>query len=91
MTEKCALCGREEKLLEHHASYEPEKTVRICKSCHWKVTRQIRDRGGRKLCGVCGKHFTSNEGGVCWSCTHEKKTWWGMEQGDNKVKIWEGG
>jgi len=34
---ECASCGSEENLQEHHLSYGPEVTVRICKDCHNKV------------------------------------------------------
>lgn len=36
MTE-CIECGSVENLDEHHTSYEPEKTVILCRACHQSV------------------------------------------------------
>lgn len=33
----CEICEAREKRIEHHISYEPEKTILICKSCHNKI------------------------------------------------------
>jgi len=34
----CIECGeKNKKLLNHHVSYEPEETVKLCYSCHRKV------------------------------------------------------
>jgi hypothetical protein len=35
---KCSYCKRDfnkRDLLEHHESYRPEKTIKVCKSCHF--------------------------------------------------------
>jgi len=35
MAEECELCGdAAEWLDDHHISYDPERTVRVCRSCH---------------------------------------------------------
>lgn len=36
MTE-CVECGDTENIDQHHTSYEPEKTVPLCRSCHRQV------------------------------------------------------
>jgi hypothetical protein len=33
----CPLCRRSMDLLIHHISYIPEKTIEICKGCHWGI------------------------------------------------------
>lgn len=30
----CEICKKDKKLVQHHLSYEPEKTVGICQRCH---------------------------------------------------------
>ncbi|MFX1470849.1 MAG: hypothetical protein ACFFB8_19590 [Promethearchaeota archaeon] len=35
----CELCERREAELEHHITYDPPKTISICKSCHGKIHR----------------------------------------------------
>ena len=32
---RCLYCGQEKKLIKHHESYNPEKIVYICQSCHY--------------------------------------------------------
>ncbi len=37
---KCSYCKRnfdKEDLIEHHKSYKPEKTIKICKDCHFTL------------------------------------------------------
>ena len=34
---KCAICGTEESIINHHTSYDPEETVPLCRSCHMKL------------------------------------------------------
>lgn len=33
----CELCERNEAELKHHITYDPPKTIRICRSCHGKI------------------------------------------------------
>lgn len=38
--DKCQVCGEQinkEMLVEHHTSYNPEKTIKICRFCHSKI------------------------------------------------------
>jgi len=34
---ECVECGATEQIHQHHITYEPEKTVPLCASCHRKV------------------------------------------------------
>jgi len=36
---KCKICGKEGVLVTqtHHISYKPEKTIEVCKGCHWRI------------------------------------------------------
>lgn len=34
---KCKICGKEEDLVEHHISYEPEQTIWVCDDCHRRI------------------------------------------------------
>ena len=36
-TVDCLICKRNVKLITHHLSYEPEKTVMICYMCHTAI------------------------------------------------------
>ena len=75
--EKCVYCGVKEKLLEHHIRYNPEETVIVCKSCHFKITRMIQGHvkgmPGNYLCKNCGRHYTSNKDKLCWYCKPENQ------------------
>ena len=65
----CEFCKTDLDLLQHHVQYLPnEETITVCKKCHYKITTMIKTRGGRFLCVVCGRHFTSNKDGICWKC-----------------------
>lgn len=33
----CQLCGTKEGQVRHHINYNPEKIIRICRSCHGKI------------------------------------------------------
>ena len=33
----CKTCGSQKNLVEHHASYFPEITIWLCRSCHGKI------------------------------------------------------
>lgn len=33
----CELCERNEVELKHHITYEPPKTIKICRSCYGKI------------------------------------------------------
>ena len=33
----CFVCGSEEKIVQHHVSYFPEKTIPVCLNCHTKI------------------------------------------------------
>lgn len=35
----CELCERKETELTHHITYDPPKTIKICRSCHGKIHR----------------------------------------------------
>jgi hypothetical protein len=41
--ERCSICGKDQGLLLHHISYVPEKTIVVCKSCHWNIHRKDKD------------------------------------------------
>jgi len=41
MNGKCFICKEEKKLLTHHISYFPEKTIKICYSCHGKISQRV--------------------------------------------------
>lgn len=39
---RCQVCGKElawDQALEHHLSYEEDKTITVCRSCHLKIHR----------------------------------------------------
>jgi hypothetical protein len=45
---KCALCGKaldrwSKNTIEHHISYNPEKTIFVCRSCHRKIHARKAD------------------------------------------------
>lgn len=35
--EFCLLCGRENRLQQHHLSYYPNQTMTVCKHCHDRI------------------------------------------------------
>jgi hypothetical protein len=42
---ECYECGSETALEEHHTSYDPERTVMLCRTCH----RQVHGNGDHRL------------------------------------------
>ncbi len=34
---KCVVCDKENKLIEHHTNYKKNKKVWVCRSCHTKI------------------------------------------------------
>ena len=34
---KCVVCDKENKLIEHHTNYKENKKVWVCRSCHTKI------------------------------------------------------
>lgn len=89
---KCHYCKENEATVEHHIHYKPEETVSICKSCHYKITQQMkyaRNKNGTFLCFNCGRHYTSNKDKICWKCKHpEQKDWFGLTAKDKTKPIY---
>jgi hypothetical protein len=42
MEKTCFKCGSTKSIVVHHLSYNPEKTVFCCKSCHVKIHLNVR-------------------------------------------------
>lgn len=40
---KCFKCGKEKETINHHISYNPEKIVDCCRSCHKKIHNRVRE------------------------------------------------
>ena len=36
---KCTICNKDQKLICHHLSYEPEIIIDVCHGCHWLMHR----------------------------------------------------
>lgn len=41
----CPKCRENRILIRHHISYHPERTIMICRQCHDKIHRNIREEG----------------------------------------------
>lgn len=87
----CVYCKSEKGLLEHHQSYNPERTVIVCNSCHCRIHQQISGwikRGKREaLCKTCVRHFTSNQDEICYKCKHCQSDWFGLSPSDKTPPI----
>lgn len=35
--DECEVCGPVDEAITHHVSYEPEVTVKVCWSCHYRI------------------------------------------------------
>jgi len=60
---RCAKCGKSidyEDSIEHHITYEPERTVMVCKSCHMKIHKS-KNKSALKPPAELSKRFHSNK------------------------------
>jgi hypothetical protein len=39
MISNCFVCGKESKIVKHHITYNPEKIILVCESCHDLIHR----------------------------------------------------
>ena len=45
---KCFKCGSDRFVIKHHISYNPEKIVDCCRSCHQTIHHRVRKEGSCK-------------------------------------------
>lgn len=87
----CEFCKTEQNLLQHHILYHPEETITVCRVCHYKITRQIKEHAGGNLylCINCGRHYTGDVSKVCYYCRDapNKKDWFGLTSKDKTKPI----
>lgn len=38
----CQICGNTENIVNHHTSYDPEKIIKVCCSCHRKIHNKTK-------------------------------------------------
>ena len=88
----CHYCKKElgSGSAKHHIRYDPEETVDICRSCHYKITSMVkhhRDQG-TYLCINCGRHYTGNDDKICWYCKNpDERDWFGLTSKDKTKPI----
>ena len=42
---RCHICLVDGQIVRHHITYFPEKTIPVCKNCHWKIHKENKKYG----------------------------------------------
>ncbi|GAI04690.1 unnamed protein product [marine sediment metagenome] len=86
---KCHYC-KKKPYAEHHISYDPEETVDVCKSCHYKVHKTLKNMNEWHgyLCIWCGRSVSCTPDYVCWYCKNPNEVdWFGLTSKDKRKPI----